>query len=130
MTKLTLTDRIKQLKSFHSGLQLLFKDYIKNKSFPLKERWEIFYAHSKFMLDVTFMTIYFQELKSADMHYNDMPIQHNKTILFKELPNMTESTYGDTYCNEHLNTNQLKEDILKMGLSGFVYYEEIGEEDG
>jgi len=120
MEPLVLLDQINQLKSLHLGTQPIFKEFIKNKKYKLSERWEIFCEHSEFMLDINPFIL---RLQKANIEYGDLydEVVRHEIVLLKDFIELINKTHGESHCENNVDIDQLKEEILETGYSGFTY---------
>lgn len=113
--KTALVNRLHEKQMFDTE----FKAFIKDKKFSLDERWDLFKfaCENNIFVNVSSFSVKLKTLESCDgfSWYDAFGIEKYQTVEFTEI---VETLIEREVTVEFLN--ELKEDILAKGYSGFV----------
>ena len=133
ITKTALVNRLHEKQMFDTE----FKDYIKDKKFPLEERWDNFKfaCENKIFVNVESWVVHLKTLESSHNFswYDDFGVERYETVEFTyivgRISDNLEEILEDPDYSEDFRDNypiitreelhQLKEEILATGYSGF-----------
>lgn len=134
ITKTLLVNRLHEKQMFDTE----FKTYIKDKSIPLEERWDNFKfaVENKIFVNINGWVIHLKTLESSRNFswYDDFGVEKYETVKFERVvervsDNLEEILEDPDYSEDFRDNypiitreelNQLKEEILATGYSGFV----------
>lgn len=113
-----LYSSLKKFKEMEKDIIEYLTKYIKNKSIPVDERWELFKQNSE-RFPIHTWILHFEELEKNDIEYYDTFGYERYTTV--DICDMIESLDDDFNSDDDdIDFNKLKEEILQRGYSRFV----------
>lgn len=107
-------DALKKFKILKKELKDYCLGYLKNKNLPLEDRWNLF-VENKNLFPIDNYIMHFKELDSNNIdYYDDFGYEKYQLVPLVELIESLDDGWPD------VNLNNLKEEILEKGYSGFI----------
>jgi hypothetical protein len=122
ITKTALVNRLHEKQMFDTE----FKAFIKDKSIPLQERWDLFKfaCENNLFVNISCWVYHSKLLERTNNFtwYDYFDYERYQTIYFTQVVDhrATSLTLGQLLKSQE-EINELKEEILASGYSGFVY---------
>lgn len=109
-------EALRKYKQLEEELHDYVFKYIKNKSFPLEDRWKLF-VDTKKLFPTKSWLIYYKEFDKNNInYYEDFGYERREVI---DVGEMVEFVDEGNWAE--VNLDNLKEEILEQGYSGFRF---------
>lgn len=124
MINFTMQESLREFLEYKLATKLEFQQYLKDKSIPLEERWNLFTGYGIHLLDETCDCPYLNWDNGEEIFiYDDFYINRHQSVWYTYLVDCiieyTEDNPEYNYSEDRLN--KLKEQILSNGYSSFLY---------